>query len=164
MRVSPVGFAYGSLEEVLLEARKSAEITHNHVEGIKGAQATASAIFLARTGKSKSEIKEYIETEFAYDLRQSIDEIRETYEFDVSCQGSVPQAIVAFLESEDYEDAIRKAISIGGDSDTIACIAGGIAHAFYKDIPNLIIDRVYSILDGPLRQVTTLFCNKYKCI
>ncbi len=163
MRVSPVGFAYGSLDEVLLEARKSAEITHDHIEGIKGAQATAAAVFLARTGKSKADIKKYIETEFQYNLDQTIDKIRETYVLDMSCQGTVPQSIVAFLESADYEDAIRKAISIGGDSDTIACITGGIAHAFYKEIPDIIVDKVYNILDGPLRQVTTLFCNKYKC-
>ena len=147
----------------LAEARKSAEITHDHIEGIKGAQATAAAVFLARTGKSKGDIKKYIETEFQYDLDQTIDKIRETYELDTSCQGTVPQAVVAFLESADYEDAIRKAISIGGDSDTIACITGGIAHAFYKEIPDIIVDKVYNILDGPLRQVTTLFCNKYKC-
>lgn len=164
MRVSPVGFAYNSLEEVLLEARKSAEITHDHIDGIKGAQATAAAVFLARTGKSKSEIKTYVESEYEYDLSQTIDKIRETYELDVSCQGTVPQSITAFLESTDYEDAIRKAISIGGDSDTIACITGGIAHAFYKDIPDSIVDKVYQILDGPLRQVTTLFCNKYNCL
>jgi ADP-ribosylglycohydrolase len=164
MRVSPVGFAYNSLEEVLLEAGKSAEITHDHIEGIKGAQATASAVFLARTGKSKGDIKKYIETEFDYNLDQTIDKIRETYELDVSCQGTVPQSITAFLESTDYEDSIRKAISIGGDSDTIACITGGIAHAFYKDIPDSIVDKVYKILDGPLRQVTTLFCNKYNCL
>jgi len=163
MRVSPVGFAYNSLEEVLLEARKSAEITHDHIDGIKGAQATASAVFMARTGKSKGEIKSYIESEFEYDLSQNIDKIRETYELDVSCQGTVPQSITAFLESSDYEDSIRKAISIGGDSDTIACITGGIAHAFYKDIPDSIVDKVYKVLDGPLRQVTTLFCNKYDC-
>ena len=164
MRVSPVGFAYNSLEEVLLEARKSAEITHDHIDGIKGAQATAAAVFMARTGKSKDEIKTYIESEYEYDLSQTLDKIRETYELDVSCQGTVPQAITAFLESTDYEDSIRKAISIGGGSDTIACIAGGIAHAFYKDIPYSIVDKVYKILDGPLRQVTTLFCNKYNCL
>lgn len=164
MRVSPVGFAYDSLEEVLKEAAKSAEYTHDHIEGIKGAQATASAIFLARTGKSKNEIKSYIETEFGYDLGQSIDKIRETYKLDLSCQGSVPQAITAFLESSDYEEAIRKAISIGGDSDTIACITGGIAHAFYQGVPDFIVDKVYEILDSRLRQTTTLFCNKYKCL
>lgn len=164
MRVSPVGYAYDSLEEVLLEARKSAEMTHDHIEGIKGAQAAASAVFLARTGSAKSEIKNYIETEFEYNLNQKIDDIRETYELDVSCQGTVPQSIVAFLESADYVDAIRKAISIGGDSDTIACITGGIAHAFYKEIPDFIVDKVYSILDGRLRQITTLFCNKYGCL
>lgn len=163
MRVSPVGFAYDTLDEVLKEAAKSAAFTHDHEEGIKGAQATASAIFLARTGKSKPEIKSYIETEFGYDLDQTIDKIRETYELDLSCQGTVPQAMIAFLESSDYEQAIRKAISIGGDSDTLACIAGGIAHAFYQGVPDFIVDKVYSILDSRLRQITTLFCNRYKC-
>ena len=164
MRVSPVGFAYDTLDEVLKEAAKSAAFTHDHIEGIKGAQATASAVFLARTGKSKSEIKSFIETKFEYDLDPTIDQIRKTYKLDLSCQGTVPQAMVAFLESADYEQAIRKAISIGGDSDTLACIAGGIAHAFYKEVPDFIVDKIYSILDSRLRQTTTLFCNKYKCI
>lgn len=163
MRVSPVGFAYDTLDEVLKEAAKSAEFTHDHIEGVKGAQATASAVFLARTGKSKPEIKSFIETKFEYDLDPTIDQIRKTYKLDLSCQGTVPQAMVAFLESSDYEQAIRKAISIGGDSDTLACITGGIAHAFYKEVPDFIVDKVYSILDSRLRQTTTLFCNKYNC-
>ncbi|MCH8208205.1 MAG: ADP-ribosylglycohydrolase family protein [Nitrospinae bacterium] len=163
MRVSPVGFAYDTLDEVLKEAAKSAEFTHDHIEGVKGAQATASAVFLARTGKSKPEIKSFIETKFEYDLDPTIDQIRKTYKLDLSCQGTVPQAMVAFLESSDYEQTIRKAISIGGDSDTLACIAGGIAHAFYKEVPDFIVDKVYSILDSRLRQTTTLFCNKYNC-
>ena len=123
-------------------AKQSAEVTHNHPEGIKGAQATATAIFLARQGKSKQEIKDYITQTFNYNLDFTIDEIRPTYKFDVTCQGSVPQAIVAFLESSDFENAIRLAISIGGDSDTIACITGGIASAFYKQIPTEIMDFV----------------------
>lgn len=138
MRVSPVGFAFDSLEEVLHEAARSAAVTHDHPEGIKGAQAVASAIFLARSGQSKPDIRDYIENTFDYDLSESLDSIREWYAKDfteVSCQGSVPQAITAFLESTDFEDAIRKAISIGGDSDTIACMAGGIAEAFYVNVP-----------------------------
>ena len=160
MRVSPIGFALEDLDSVLREAKRSAEVTHNHPEGIKGAQATAAAIFLARTKKDKKHIKFYIQSTFDYDLNFSLDQIRPNYQFDVSCQGSVPQAIVAFLESTDFEDAIRNAISIGGDSDTIACIAGGIAQAFYG-VPNAIAQRTLNILDEPLRQVTEAFMNEY---
>ncbi len=142
MRVSPIGFYYKTLESVLEEAEKSAKITHNHIEGIKGAQAVASAIFLARNGKTKNEIKDFIETTFDYNLTRSLNVIRETYKFDVTCQGSVPESIISFLESTDYEDAIRNAISLGGDSDTMACIAGGIAQAFYKKIPYEIVSEV----------------------
>jgi len=127
MRASAVGFAFDDLETVLQFAKQTAEVTHNHPEGIKGAQATATAIFLARQGKSKQEIRNYITSTFNYNLDFTLNEIRPTYNFDVTCQGSVPQAIVAFLESSDFENAIRLAISIGGDSDTIACITGGIA-------------------------------------
>ena len=142
MRVSAVGFAYNTLEEVLAVAKQSAEVTHNSEEGIIGAQATAAAIFLARTGKSKAEIKQYIETTFPYNLDESLDSIRPNYQFDYTSKGSVPQSIRAFLESTDYENAIRLAISIGGDSDTIACIAGGISAAFYKHIPDEITEGV----------------------
>ncbi len=135
MRVSPVGFAFDSVEKVLAEAERSAAVTHNHPEGIKGAQATALAVFLARTGASKEQIKQEVSRRFGYDLNRTLDEIRPGYYFDVSCQGSVPEAIIAFLEAEDFEDAVRKAISLGGDGDTMACIAGGIAQAFYKEIP-----------------------------
>lgn len=163
MRVSPVGFAFDTLEDVLDRAKQSAEVTHNHPEGIKGAQATASAIFLARRGKSKEKIREYVESNFGYRLDEPIDVIRQSYEFDVSCQGSVPQAISAFLESHDFEDAVRKAISIGGDSDTIACIAGGIAQAFYSGVPTTIAERVFEILDEPLAAVTREFSRRYGC-
>ena len=163
MRVSPVGFAYDTLDEILRRAKESAEVTHNHREGIKGAQATAAAIFLARSGKPKGEIKVYIEDTFRYNLSQSLDEIRPHYQFDVSCQGSVPQAITAFLESNDYEDAVRKAISIGGDSDTIACVTGGIAQAFYAGVPEHIKQEVFEILDARLNQVTYAFTEKYSC-
>ena len=163
MRVSPVGFAFDSLEAVLEKARATAEVTHNHPEGIKGAQATAAAIFLARTGGSKKKIKSFIETQFQYDLNQSLDAIRPQYTFDATCQGSVPQAITAFLESDNFEDAVRKAVSLGGDSDTQACIAGGIAHAFYGKLPDIISAEVHSRLEVPLRQILTLFCDRFSC-
>jgi len=163
MRVSPVGFAFDSLEEVLRQAKTTAEITHNHPEGIKGAQATAAAVFLARMGKSRREIRRFIESEFQYDLSQPLDALRPSYRFDASCQGSVPQAITAFLDSDSFEDAVRKAVSLGGDSDTQACIAGAIAHAFYGKLPDRIAAEVHSRLPVPLRQITTLFCNKYSC-
>lgn len=163
MRVSPVGFAYDTLAEVLQKAKESAEVTHNHPEGIKGAQATASAIFLARSGKKKIEIKDYIEKTFLYNLKTPLEEMREYYQFDESCQGTVPQAIIAFLESDSFEDAIRKAISIGGDSDTIACITGGIAQAFYGEVPAHIKTKVFEILDEPLKGVVIEFTAKYSC-
>lgn len=131
MRISPVGFAFDTVDKVLAEAKRSAEVTHNHPEGIKGAQATALAILMARHGTDKEAIRQEISHRFAYDLDRTLDAIRPGYSFDVSCQGSVPEAIIAFLESKSFEDAIRKAISLGGDSDTIACITGGIAEACY---------------------------------
>lgn len=161
MRVSPVGFAFDSLDAVLEEARRSAGVTHNHPEGIKGAQATAAAIFLAREGKTREEIKQYIEGTFDYDLSEPVDEIRECYGFDETCQGSVPQAITSFLESEDFEDAVRKAVSLGGDSDTLACIAGGIAQAFYGCVPEGIADEAMARLDDRLKSVVDEFMEKY---
>jgi len=138
MRVSPVAWAFDSLEAVLKEAKRSAEVTHNHPEGIKGAQATAAAVYMARTGKSKQEIKDFISKKFHYNLNRTIDEIRPSYEFSATCQDSVPEAIIAFLESKDFENAIRLAVSLGGDSDTIACITGAISEAYYKKIPDYI--------------------------
>ena len=163
MRVSPVGFAFDTLEEVLAEAKRSAEVPHNSGGGIRGAQAVASAIFLARMGASKTEMKEYIKQTFGYDLHEPLDKIRQYYyrHHDATCDGSVPQAITAFLESNDFEDAIRKAVSIGGDSDTIACMAGGIAQAFYGGIPKEIEGKVRSILDERLNRVVTEFASKY---
>ncbi len=134
MRVGPCGYL-PTLEKVLLEAKVSAECTHNHEEGIKGAQATAACIFLARNGKSKEEIKKYIMETFDYDLDRRIENIRPSYRFDCSCQGSVPEAIIAFLEGNDFRHTIRLAISLGGDADTQAAIAGSIAHAYYRYIP-----------------------------
>jgi len=156
MRVSPVGFWYDSLEEVLEGAKKSAEVTHNHPEGIKGAKSTAAAVFLARKGSSKRYIKEYIEKQFKYDLSESVDSIRRWYHFDVSCQGSVPQAIICFLQSDNFEDAIRKAVSIGGDSDTIACITGGIAEAYYG-IPEDIKAETLKRLPEDMKSIIYLF-------
>jgi ADP-ribosylglycohydrolase len=162
MRVSPVGWYGNSFDEVMAEAKKSAEVTHNHPEGIKGAQATAVAVFMARSGKNKDEIKKIIVDTFQYDLDRRIDDIRHDYKFDESCQGSVPEAIIAFLESEDFESAIRLAISIGGDSDTIACITGGIAEAYYWQIPEYIVENVLKILPEELVKIVEEFSMKYK--
>ncbi|WP_019850233.1 ADP-ribosylglycohydrolase family protein [Desulfitobacterium sp. PCE1] len=161
MRVSPIGFYYKTLDEVLERAKKSAEVTHNHPEGIKGAQATAAAVFLAKRGKTKSELKETIEREFSYNLNEPLEKIRNGYTFDVSCQGSVPQAIRAFLESENFEDAIRNAISIGGDSDTIACITGALAEAYYGHVPHEIKKEAIIYLDDP---INALLSNFYRAL
>lgn len=164
MRVSPVAYVGNDLDTVLQMAAESAAVTHNHPDGIRGAQATAAAIFLARTGQSKAEIKTYIESTFGYDLNRTLAEIRPSYRFDVSCQGSVPQAIRAFLESMDFEDAIRNAVSIGGDSDTIACITGGIAQAFYGGVPGAIVTETLTRLDPRLRTITEQFMQTYGCL
>jgi ADP-ribosylglycohydrolase len=161
MRISPVGFAFQTLDEVLSNAESFTAVTHNHPEGIRGAQSVAAAIFLARTGSSKEEIKAYVENTFGYDLAPTCDEIRPTYRFNESCQGTVPQAFAAFLESSTFEDAIRNAISLGGDSDTLACITGGIAEAFYGGVPESIAARVFDILDDGLRSVTLEFATAF---
>jgi ADP-ribosylglycohydrolase len=142
MRVAPVGFACADEQSVLREAERSASPTHDHPEGIKGAQATALAVFMARQGASKDDIRNETAHRFGYDLDRTMDRIRPTYRFDVSCQGTVPEAIIAFLESADYESAVRLAISLGGDSDTLAAIAGGIAQAYYRTIPEPITTAV----------------------
>lgn len=161
MRVNPVIHASEDLGQVLLLAQRSAEVTHNHPEGIKGAQAAAAAGFLARKRHSKEAIRAYIERTFGYDLGFTLDQIRDSYQFDVSCQGSVPQAIRAFLESENYEDAIRKAISIGGDSDTIACISGGIAHAFYGPLPDQIEYEVFARINDDMESTLDRFLERF---
>lgn len=161
MRISPAGFIATNIHEVFRLAEQYTAVTHNHPEGIKGAQATAAAIYLARTGRSKAEIAAYVRTTFSYDLSRHVDEIRPDYTFDVSCQGTVPQAIRAFLDSTDYEDAIRTAISLGGDSDTLACITGGIAQAFYGEIPSAVEELVYAVLDEPLAQVVRAFVERF---
>lgn len=147
MRVSPVAWFFRSLEDVRYYAHLQADVTHNHPEGERGAEAIASAIFLARNAASKQEIQKYITHEFNYDLSVSVAQLRSTCKFDVTCQGSVPHAVLAFLESDDYESAIRLAISYGGDSDTIACMAGSIAEAYYHEIPSSILAHCLPLLD-----------------
>jgi ADP-ribosylglycohydrolase len=161
MRVSPIGWMFHSLDDVAEEAKRSADVTHNHPEGVKGAQAVAVAVFLARTGGSRTVIKAHIERAFGYNLSDRLDDIRPGYRFDVSCQGSVPQSIIAFLESTDFEDAIRNAISLGGDADTMACIAGAIAEPFYGGVPAHIGKAVTDKLDGRLGSVVNEFRAKY---
>lgn len=157
MRVSAVGFAYNDRDRVTQEAQRSAEVTHNHPEGIKGAQATAIAILMARQGKSKQDIKAEIVKSFGYNLDRTLDEIRPIYVFNESCQETVPEAIIAFLESHNFEDAIRNAISLGGDSDTLACITGSIAEAFYGGVPQDIATKALSHLDEQMCEVIKKF-------
>ena len=157
MRASAVGWKFCTLEETERVAALSASITHDHPEGIKGAQATAAAIFLARTGKSKQEIKDYIEQRFGYDLGTHTDELRKTYGWEDSCQGTVPPAIRAFLDSTDFESAVRIAVSLGGDSDTLACITGGIAEAYYGEIPREIFNAAMDRLPESFLYVLKVF-------
>lgn len=161
MRVSPIGFAFDTAKKVLKEAKKSAEITHNHPEGIKGAEATALAIFMAKNGEKKDKIRDTISRNFNYDLDRTVDDIRVSYRFDVSCQGSVPESIICFLDSTSYEDTIRNTISLGGDTDTMATIAGGIAQAYYKDIPRDIRFNVYKQLPNEFLEIIEDFQDKY---
>jgi ADP-ribosylglycohydrolase len=161
MRVSPVGWAFDSIATVLREAARSAQISHNHPEGIKGAQAAALAVFLARTTRDKALIKREVTDRFGYNLDRSVENIRPTYTFDISCQGTVPEAIIAFLEAHDYEDAIRNAISLGGDSDTLACITGAIAEACYGPVAAHILDRVKESLPADLWSITRQFQQRY---
>jgi len=161
MRVAPVGFAFETPEKVLEEAQKTAQISHNHPEGIKGAQATALAIYLARKDNSKKKIKEEIINRFDYDLNRQLDEIRPDYSFDVSCQGTVPEAIISFLESNSWEDAVRNAISLGGDSDTLANITGGIAEAFYGPVDEEVRKKVKNNLTEELWNKAYRFYTQY---
>ncbi|MBR3640602.1 MAG: ADP-ribosylglycohydrolase family protein [Oscillibacter sp.] len=152
MRVSSVAWFCDDLDSVLHVAKLTADVSHNHPEGIKGAQAVASAIFLARTGKTKAEIKSYVETQFGYDLDRTCDEIRPTYHHVETCQESVPEAIIAFLEGTDFEDVIRTAVSIGGDSDTIADMAGAVAEAYYG-VPKALREECYARLPDELAEI-----------
>jgi ADP-ribosylglycohydrolase len=161
MRVSPAAWVGRSLDEVLGLAAASAAVTHDHPEGIKGAQAVATAVFLARTGAAKREIREQVTRRFGYDLDRRVDAIRPGYRFDVSCPGSVPEALLAFLEATDFEDAVRTAVSLGGDSDTLACIAGAVAEAFYGGVPAPIRAEALARLDEPLRRVALAFAARH---
>ena len=156
MRVSPCGYIARTLDEALDLAKQSAEVTHNHPEGIKGAQAIAAAIFLAHKHTPKPQIRQYIEQTFGYNLQRTCDDIRPTYEFNETCQGSCPEAIIAFLDSTDYESAIRLAISLGGDSDTIACMTGGIAAAYYG-IPDCMIEKAVKYLTADMIDIINRF-------
>lgn len=161
MRVSPVGFAFDTVDAVLQEAARSAEISHNHPEGVKGAQATALSVYLARTTRDKTLVRREVVDRFGYDLDRTVEDIRPSYEFDISCQGTVPEAIIAFLDSNSYEDAVRNAISLGGDSDTLACITGGIAEAYYGPVAPPIRNKVQECLTDDLWQITVQFCRRY---
>ena len=161
MRVSPIGWALDSLEEVLAEAERSAAVTHNHPEGIKGAQATAAAVFVARKGATKSDIRHEIAARFDYDLDRTVDAIRPDYRFEVSCQRSVPEALIAFLDADDFEHTIRLAISLGGDADTQAAIAGSVAEAFWGGVPERVEAEVRAQLDDELFEVIARFRSYY---
>lgn len=163
MRVSAVGWAFATLEETLHFAEQSAAVTHNHPEGIKGAQAVAAAVFWARTGMGKAQIKENITRQFGYDLSQSCDQIRPHYHFNESCQETVPQAVTAFLESDDFEHAIRLAVSLGGDSDTLAAITGSIAEAYYG-IPASMREHALAILPRCIAETLLTFESKYQAV
>lgn len=163
MRVSAVGCAFDTLEETLEKAKESADVTHNHEEGVKGAQATAAAIFLARIGSSKEDIKSFISETFQYDLNRKCEDIRPKYKFDATCQGSVPESIICFLESKDYEDCVRLAISMGGDADSMGAIAGSIAAAYYGKITEDIVEKCWNKLSADIQEIVKEFkeyCNK----
>jgi ADP-ribosylglycohydrolase len=161
MRVSPVGHAFAFVDQVLEAARRSAECTHNHPEGVKGAQAVALAVFLARHDEDKETIRRVLRDRFRYDLSRTLDQIRPTYAFDITCQGSFPEAILSFLDSNDFGDAVRNAVSLGGDADTQACIAGAIAQAYYKAIPQTILEEIGRRLSRHLWHKTIEFYRRY---
>ena len=165
MRVSPVGWAFKPLPKVLEEAKKSAIPTHNSPEGIKGAQVIAAAVYMARTGETKAAIKDYIGKSFGYDLSMSFSDLKkqgDAYEFEPTCQKTVPPALICFLDSTNWEDAVRKAVSLGWDSDTMACITGAIAEAYYGGVPVKIEERMLSILPSDLKTVFQSFSDKYR--
>lgn len=161
MRVSPVAWAFDTRDAVLAQAERCSAVTHNHPEGIKGAQAVALAVYLARNGQTKDAIRNEVSRLTGYNLGQRLDEIRPTYHYDVTCQGSVPQSIIAFLEADGVEDAIRKAVSLGGDADTMAAIAGSIAEAFYQGVPQPIKDQVERRLPKDFSQVIDAFYARF---
>jgi ADP-ribosylglycohydrolase len=160
-RASPVGWGFDSIEEVLGEARKSAAVTHNHRDGIRGAQATALAIFLARRRAGKEEIRKEIARRFHYNRTRSVEKIRPAYEFDVRCSGSVPESIICFLDSGTYESTVRNAISLGGDADTMACIAGWIAEAHHGQVPRDAKDGTLARLPGEFLDILNRFRGSF---
>lgn len=162
MRVSAVGWAFDDLDAVVREAQRTAEVTHDHPEGIAGAQAVAAAVLLARTGAGKPEIRHLLEARFGYDCSTTLDELRRRGGFDVTCRGTVPAAAVAFLESRDFEDTVRNAVSLGGDADTLACIAGAMAEAFYGGVPDWIQREAMGRLDPALRAEVVAFAEEYE--
>ena len=161
MRTSSIGWMYESMEETRRVARWTSEVTHNHPEGIKGAEAVSAAIFLARNGSTKQEIREYVEQEFGYDLSRTCDEIRPSYHHVESCQETVPEAIISFLEGTDFEDVIRTAVSLGGDCDTLTCIAGGIAEAYYG-VPEELKEECRARLSKGMNQILEKFEPYYE--
>lgn len=161
MRVSPVGWAFETVEEVLAEAERSAAVSHGHPEGIRAAQAVASSVFLARKGADREELKAFVEARFGYDLSRSLDAIRPTYRFSAAAAESVPEALCAFLESTDYEDALRRAVSLGGDADTQAAIAGAVAEAFYGAVPEPLKEGARLRLTEDLLAVIDAFVGRY---
>ena len=162
MRTSAVGWMFDTLEETERIAALQAGITHDHPEGIKGAQAVSAAIFMARNGMSKDAIKLYIENKYGYDLSKTCDEIRPYYKYNESCQDTVPQAMIAFLESTDFESCLRLAVSLGGDCDTLTCIAVGMAEAFYKDIPQWIVDEMWKRLPAHFKEILCVLNSETK--
>ncbi|MFU8857808.1 MAG: ADP-ribosylglycohydrolase family protein [Deferrisomatales bacterium] len=161
MRVAPVGWAFDDLEGVLREARRSAEVSHPHPEGIQGAEAVAAAVYLARTGASPGDVRELVTRRFGYRLDRTVDEIRPGYRFDATCQGSVPEALIAALGSTSFEDALRRAVSLGGDSDTIACVAGAVAEGLHGGVPTWIAEEARRRLDDRLRGVLDAFRARF---
>lgn len=161
MRISPAGWAYKTLEETLSKAAAYTSVTHNHPEGVKGAEAIAGAIWMARHGKPKSEIRAWVAKRTGYDLSRTCDQIRPVYLFNETCQQTVPEALIAFLESTDFEDAIRLGVSLGGDTDTLTCITGSVAEAFYGGVPAAIEKEALARLDAPLRDVVQVFRRKF---
>lgn len=161
MRISPAGWAYDTLEETLERAREFTAVTHDHPEGVKGAQATAGAIWMARHRASKAEIRGWVERHAGYDLSRTCDDIRPTYRFNETCQRTVPEALTAFLESTDFEDALRLAVSLGGDTDTLTCITGSVAEAFNGGVPEAIKSEALSRLDPPMLEVVRRFRERY---
>jgi ADP-ribosylglycohydrolase len=161
MRVSPAAWIHATLEETLAEAQRTAEVTHDHPEGIRGAQAVAGAIFIARTGGSRDQVRDLVQGRFGYDTSLTMERMRDESKFDETCQGTVPQAVSVALMSTSVEDAIRKAVSLGGDADTLACIAGSIAEALHGGVPRSLAERVLSHLDREMRSVTDRFVRRY---